>query len=246
MKIRGLDIRVVEGARLSDADIDAMYALRARFMDLKPDVRPDDDRALFAAWLRAPGATLALARDRDREVQVFIEMNSRVVEHKGRKHLLLYANLVFASEAYRNHPAYILGNLGNLAVHLRRHPTTRALLFTALYPPSFVAAVRTFPTNWVAGEPELPTEAAELVDTFVPTLFGASWWPERRLVRMRTLPQPYTPSSPVTAAILQRYERHNPDWRDGFAVLNVTPLTLGNVFGCINLAARRALGLGRR
>lgn len=98
--------------------------------------------------------------------------------------------------------------------------------------------MRTFPTNWVAGEPELPTEAAELVDTFVPTLFGASWWPERQLVRMRTIPQPYTPSSPITAAILQRYERHNPDWRDGFAVLNVTPLTLGNVVGCINLAAR--------
>lgn len=243
MKLRGLDIRVVEGARLSDADIDGMYGLRARFMALKPEVRPEDDRALFAAWLRAPGATVAIARDR--EIQVFIEMNSRVVEHGGRKHLLLYSNLVFASEAYRNHPAYVLGNLGNLAAHLRRHPTTRALLFTALYPPSFVAAVRTFPTNWVAGEPELPPEAAELVDTFVPTIFGASWWPERRLVRMRTIPQPYTPSSPITAAILQRYEARNPDWRDGFAVLNVTPLTLGNVIGCINLTMRRVLGRGR-
>lgn len=246
MKLRGLDIRIVEGARLRDADIDGMYGLRARFMALKPEVCPENDRALFAAWLRAPGATVAIARDRAGEIQVFIEMNSRVVEHGGRKHLLLYANLVFASEAYRNHPAYVLGNLGNLAVHLRRHPTTRALLFTALYPPSFVAAVRTFPTNWVAGEPELPAEAAELVDTFVPTIFGASWWPERRLVRMRTIPQPYAPSSPVTTAILQRYEARNPDWRDGFAVLNVTPLTLGNVIGCINLTMRRALGLGRR
>lgn len=246
MRVRGLDIRILDGARLSDADIDGMWALRARFMALKPDVRPEDDRALFAAWLRAPGATMAVARDRAGDIQAFIEMNSRVVEHDGRKHLLLYSNLVFASEAYRNHPAYVLGNLGNLAVHLRRHPTTRALLFTALYPPSFVAAVRTFPTNWVAGEPELPPEAAEMVDTFVPTIFGASWWPERRLVRMRTIPQPYRPSSPTTTAILQRYEQQNPDWRDGFAVLNVTPLTLGNVIGCINLATRRALGLGRR
>lgn len=242
MKLRGLDIRVREGSRLSDADIDGMYGLRARFMALRPEVRPEDDRALFAAWLRAPGATVAIARDRAGEIQVFIEMTSRVVEHSGREHLLLYSNLVFASAAYRNHPAYVLGNLGNLAVHLRRHPTTRALLFSALYPPSFVAAVRTFPNNWVAGEPELPAEAAELVDTFVPTIFGDSWWPERRLVRMRTIPQPYTPSSPITAAILKRYEAQNPDWRDGFAVLNVTPLTLGNVIGCINLALRRALG----
>lgn len=242
MWIRGLDIHLVEGARLSDADIDAMYSLRARFMALKPEVRPDDDRALFAAWLRAPGETVALARDRAGDIQVFIEMNSRVVEHRGREHLLLYGNFIFASEAYRNHPAYVLGNFANLAVHLRRHPIPRVLWLTALYPPSFVAGVRTFRTNWVVGEPGLPAEVVELVDTFVPTIFGASWWPERRLVRMRTIPRPYTPSSPVTEAILRRYEAQNPNWREGFAVLNVTPLTLGNLIGCVNLAMRRALG----
>lgn len=245
MRVRGLDIRVVEGQSISDADVAMMWELRGRFMALKPEVRPRDDQDLFAAWVRAPGATMAIARDGAGVIQVYIDMNGRVVEHRGRKHLLLYSNLVFASEAYRNHPAFVLGNLLNLASHLWRHKTTRVLLLAGLYPPSFVAAARTFPRTWVAGEPDVPPLAAELVDAHAPVFFGASWLPEQRLLRMRTIPEEFVPSSPITAAILRRYERRNPRWREGFALLNVTPLTISNVLGCVRLALRRALGLGR-
>ena len=199
MRLRGLELQVVQGCALHDDDIDAMWALRARFMALKPDVRAEDDRALFAAWMRMPGGTVALGRDRAGAIQVFIEMKSRLVEHRGRKWLVLFGNFVFASEAYRSHPAYVIGNLWNLALHTFRRPSRRILWVVPLYPPSFVAGARTFETTWIAGEAEVPEDIESVVDSMVPELYGDGWLPERKLLRMRTLPRPYVPSSPTTA-----------------------------------------------
>lgn len=242
MRLRGLDLRVVDGAGLSDEDIDGMWALRAQFMRLKPDVREEDDRALFATWLRTPGGTVAIGRDRAGAIQVFIEMKSRMVEHRGRRYEILFGNFVFASAAYRNHPAYVVGNFWNLAVHVIRHRSLRCLWMVPLYPPSFVVGARTFPMVWLAGEPDVPEEIASLVDTIVPELYGDGWSPERRILRNRTIPQPYKPSSPTTAQILARYEARNPEWRDGYSALCVVPITSSGLLAVVKLAVRRLLG----
>lgn len=245
MRLRGLDLRVVDGAGLGDEDIDAMWALRAQFMGLKPDVREEDDRALFAAWLRAPGGTVAIGSDRAGAIQVFIEMKSRVVEHRGHPYEILFGNFVFASAAYRNHPAYVVGNCWNLAIHVLRHRVRRILWVVPVYPPSFVVGARTFPTLWLAGEPNVPEDVASLVDVIVPELYGDGWSPERRVLRMRTIPRPYEPSSPTTVRLLARYEARNPDWRDGYSVLCVVPITLVGLLGVAKLVARRVVGFPR-
>lgn len=245
MKLRGLDLRVVGGSTLGDDDIDAMWALRAQFMALKPDVRPEDDRALFAAWMRMPGGTVAIGRDRAGAIQVFIDMKSQVVEHRRREWLVLFGNFVFASKAYRDHPAYVIGNFWNLALHVVRHPSRRIVWVVPLYPPSFVAGARTFVTTWIAGEAGVPEAFESLVDAHAPDLYGNGWSPERKLLRMRTLPQPYVPSSPTTARLLARYEARNPGWREGYAVMCVIPLDLANLLGAARLALRRAIGFRR-
>lgn len=239
--IRGLDLRIVEGAQLREAELDAMWQLRARFLALKPEVDPAHDRALFGAWLQAPGSLLALGYDAA-GIQTYIDTNARVVEHAGERHVVLVSNFVFSSERYRNHPAYVFGFLGNVAVQLRRHGLRNALLVSGLYPPSFVVVARTFPTTWIAGETDVPPQLAALTRRVAPDIFGASWLPEPELIRTRTLPQPYAPSSPLTAGLLRRYEARNPAWREGHTVLCLTPLTLRNVLGCMRLAAARAIG----
>lgn len=239
--VRGLDLRIVPGAELSEAELDAMWQLRARFLALKPEVDPARDRALFGAWLQAPGSLLALGSDAD-GIQSYIDTNARVVAHEGERHVVLYSNFVFSSERYRNHPAYVLGFLANVALLLRRHGLRNALLLSGLYPPSFMVVARTFPTGWIAGEPEVPRTLASLTRAVAPTIFGDAWLPERELVRTRTLPQPYTPSAPLTRGLLDRYEARNPIWREGHTVVCITPLTLRNVLGCMRLAAGRALG----
>jgi hypothetical protein len=241
LHVRGLALRIVPGSELDEAELDAMWQLRARFLALKPDVDPARDRALFGAWLRAPGSMLAIGCDAE-GVQTYIDTNARVVEHAGTRHVVLSSNFVFSSERYRNHPAYVIGFLANVAVQLQRHGLGNALLLSGLYPPSFVVVARTFPTTWIAGERDVPAPLAALTRRVAPDIFGEAWLPEPALIRTRTLPQPYVPSRPLTRALLRRYEARNPSWREGHTVLCITPLTLRNVLGCMRLAAARALG----
>lgn len=240
MRFRGLDISLQQGTTLDDAAIDEMLALRAQFMRLKPGVHPADDRALLAAWLRAPGCTVAVARDRAGALQCFMDMNSRRVEHGGHAHVVCYSNFGFASLAYRSHPAYAIGNLENLSVHGYRHGLTLRLLWTgAAYPASFIAIARTFPRVWACSDPEAPPRLVSVVDHAAPQIFGDGWLPHERLVRMRTLPPPHAPKSPEGQAALRRYEARNPRWHEGYGLMIVVPLTLSNLVGAVRLALRR-------
>jgi hypothetical protein len=240
MRLRGLELSLQGGPALSDAVIDEMLGLRAQFMRLKPEVDPAEDRALVARWLRAPGCTIAVARDRQGALQCFIDMRSRLVEHRGQAHLVCCSSFAFASLSYRNHPAYVLGNSWNLLAQSRRNGFIhRALWIGAAYPASFRAATRAFAQFWAGREPEIPPMVGALVDRVAPEIFGESWMPAQRLVRMRTLPPPATPESPEGRAVLERYEASNPRWREGFGLMTMTPLTLGNMVGVVHQLVRR-------
>ncbi len=234
VRIRGLNLRVHEGPALDEATIDACVALRGQSMGLKPHITPADDRAQLAAWLRASGATVAIARDDAGTVHSFIDMNARRFDHAGHNYLVCFGNYVFASPQYRSHPAYALGNLWSLLVHCRRHRTVSPIVYTgALYPPSFIVGARTFPRFWAASEPDAPPQLVSLLDRAAPEIFGSGWDPTTRLLTMRTLPSPHVPRSEAGRAAMARYEACNPRWREGFGVLMLAPLVPANVAGLL-------------
>lgn len=242
MWIRGLDLQIIDGPALCETTLDQLLRLRARFLALKPHVTAEADRAAVASWLRTPGTTIAVGRDRDGAVQTFIDMNSRVFEHGGQRHLVCYGNYVFAAQEYRGHPAYTLGNAWNLYTHCRRGRTVSRVVWTgASYPTSFVVGARTFARFWATREPDAPRQLVALLDVAAPSLFGASWLAEERLVVMRTLPGPHEPRSAAGRAALARYERCNPRWREGYGVLFGVPIDLANLVGVV----RRLLALSR-
>ena len=244
MNIRGLDLSLVDGPTLRDADIEEMWGLRARFMTPRPEIAVADHRESFASWMRAAGSTVALARDRAGAIQVYIDMNSRRWEHKGESYLVCHGNYIYAATEYRNHPAYTLGNFRNLFAQLLRRrtwPTKRVLWVGPAFPSSFVVGARTFREFWAAGEPDVPHDIAEVIDGVAPHLLGEWWVPDTRLVRVLSLPPEYVPHSREGGAILARYEARNPRWREGYCTLIVAPLTLGNILGPLRLAAGRTL-----
>lgn len=239
MYINGLEITLHEGHSLDDTVIDDMLALRAQFMQLKPDVDPDVDRTLFAQWMRAPGNTVTIARDRAGTLQSFIEMNARYITHAGKAHLVCYSNFVFASPAYRNHPAYTLGNFWNLANKIHRNRDRPSAWVVAVYPTSFNSGARTFPMFWALGEPDVPKTLSALARQLALEVFGDSWFPDELLVRQRTLPPPMSAGSEESRALLARYEARNPNWRDGWGIVCVAPFTASNMLGAATLVLRR-------
>jgi hypothetical protein len=239
MYINGLAVTLHDGHTLDDDVIDEMLALRAQFMRLQPDIDPDVDRTLFADWMRAPGNTVAIARDRADTLHTFIEMNTRRITQAGKAHLMCYGNFVFASPAYRNHPAYTLGNFWNLATQTRRNRERPTAWVVAVYPTAFNSGARTFPDFWALGEPEVPKTLSELARKLAHDVFGDNWFPDELLVRQRTLPPPFSVGSDESKALLARYEARNPNWRDGWALACVLPITASNMLGAATLAVRR-------
>ncbi len=250
MNLRGLDLSLVDGIDIVDDDIKDMLALRLEFMALKPEVSPAAALEGFTSWLRAPGSTVGLARDRSGKIQVYIDMNARRFVHRGQSTLLCFGYYIYAALAYRNHPAYTIGNLGNLIVQIRRNrvwPVPHRILWIGpALPTSFVVGARTFPKFWAAGEPDVPPDIAELLDRAVPEIFGQIWLAEERLFDTAVLPPPYTPRSAESAAILARYEARNPNWRAGYAVLSVTPFTAANLAAPVRMAVSQTLFGTRR
>ena len=70
-------------------------------------------------------------------------------------------------------------------------------------------------------------------------VFGDSWHPNEQLVRMRTLPPPMPMGSTESRASLARYEARNPNWREGWGIVFIMPITASNLFGAAALGLRR-------
>jgi len=247
MRVRNLDITRVDGPDLSDADFDAFMALRGQFMQLRADVDPAEDRRRVEAWLRAPGCSVALGHDRAGKLQTLIEKNGRRVEFGGRSHVVWTSNHIFAAREYRKHPANTLGNFMNLGALVRRLGVRDGVsLIAALYPPSYITAIRAIPRLWIVGTGDAPPELDALAQHAAGEAFGESWLPGPRLIRMRTVPEDLVPRSAEGRALLARYETHNPSWREGYGVLVVTPLSVVNLAGIASqLALRTVTGKGR-
>jgi hypothetical protein len=244
MKVRGLEMTLEDGPKLSEQTLDEMLALRAQFMSIKPEIRPEEDRELFVSWMRSPGCTVAISRDAAGVIQVYLDMNSLRHEHQGRSYLICYGNFVFASAEYRSHPAYTIGNFWNLFAQLHRNKmrwSDHVIYTGTLYPTTFLMGARVFPSFWAAGEPGVPPEIAAVIDQVSPQIFGKSWMPDERLIRMRTIPQDYVPRSPEMAALLARYEARNPRWREGYGVVMINPLNVSNLLAAASVAMRRAM-----
>lgn len=242
MKLKGLHISLNAGEQLGERDIDEMWALRTQYVKPKDELGPRADRDRFGGWIRSPGSTVAVARDRGGAIQVFIDMNALPFEHRGRKYLVCYGHYLYAAREYRNHPAYTFGNFGNLLAQLRRHrtwPSRHVLWIGPSLPTSFIVGVRTLPEFWAAGEAGIPDDVGEVIDHVAPLVYGDEWRAEDRLINCPIAWAPYVARSPEASAILTRYESRNPRWREGYAAMFVAPLTPRNVLGPLRL------GLGR-
>jgi hypothetical protein len=241
MRVQGLDLRILDVREVDGALLDRCFRLRAELMGRKPTVRVEDDRAAFDAWMRRDGCMLAVARDGRGDVQTFIEMNAEVIEDGSAPHLVLYSNFVFVAEAYRRHPALVLGTTALLASHLRRRGIRRPTHWLiGVYPTAFLLAARIFGRIWIVGEPGVPAALDGLAERMARRLYGDAWRADRRLVEVRTLPRDFQPRGAEAESHYARYVARNPDWRAGYNVLALVPIDARSLGSLLSSAARRA------
>ena len=93
MKLQGLQLRIRRPGALADADVDVLWRLRGRLIDLRPEIDPADDRAAFFACIRA-AHRVAVLTDAEGEVVGFQDISV----HKWPKLLILQGEYFLREE----------------------------------------------------------------------------------------------------------------------------------------------------
>lgn len=233
-----LRLHTFSGVGTSEAVIDACWQLRGRLIGLRADVLPGFDRAAFGDDLRRAWR-LSVLRDPDGNVCGFNDLQT----HCWPGELVLQGEYGFIAPAWRGHPALQLMLLRPVSEALLRHGGGRRAIYVGdVYPTGFRPFVRTLPQAALAGDAQLAPQLVDFAARHAETLYGARWEPEQTRVRLRTRPNAFEVHCAEDAALLARYERVNPQWREGYAALMMIPLTwsdMPRVFGRAFQRARR-------
>ncbi|MCA9527181.1 MAG: hypothetical protein KC549_12890 [Myxococcales bacterium] len=245
MKLQGLQLRIRKPGALADADVDTLWRLRGRLIDLRPEIDPADDRAAFFACIRA-AHRVAVLTDAEGEVVGFQDISV----HKWPKLLILQGEYGFLEPRWRGHPMLPIMTLLLIVPPWVRHQRGRDAWYVGdAYPSGFLPFARSFPVVYLAGEADVPAAAADFVAWLPQRLYGDTWEPEASRVRLRTRPRPPVVRSARDAAVVERYERVNPGWAGGYAAFLLLPLDARFLQGLPTIGRRLRRGLtprGRR
>ncbi|MEZ4473836.1 MAG: hypothetical protein R3F60_24210 [bacterium] len=219
MRMQGLRLVLGSPEALADEDIDVLWRLRARLIDLKPEVDPADDRAAFGVVIRR-AHRVARMLDAAGDVVAFQDL----AVHIWPRLLVLQSEYGFCEPRWRGHPLLPLMGFGMVVPAWARHGRGRRAWFVGdAYPTGFRPFVHGFPQVHLAGEPV--SEELEALLAWLPDhLYGGAWDPVRQRVCLRTLPPRPPMRDGRDVEMLARYERVNPAWAEGYAAFLVLPL----------------------
>jgi hypothetical protein len=226
---------------LDETTIRALWALRLRNIDLRPEVELELDYRKFRAYFGDHTRVLVL-RDAAGEMQGFYAFYHREVRAGGAPRLLIHAEYGFINATHR-------GDLGARMAAARavfrivgRHPLLDKLGLFVAYPPSFVAIAHYADRIFAPRDAELGGWRREMLEGFLRDTAGADYDAEAGVVRMRTQPTArlHRPRSERGRQALAWYEERNPRWREGYAL---PVLVEGNARSAAR-GALHALGIG--
>lgn len=222
----------------SEADIDAFYEFRARFVDLKPTTDPARDRAAFGDFVRRADDAWVWVRDGRVCGTVFHRHERHVL--RGRVHSFTFSE--YGYTAVRGHPNLILGGAAAYVSRYLRDPRRPAYFGGFAYAKGFIPFAMAIPDVWLLGEEGMPEEERVLAAHLAAEWGGSRWDPERHVYSFATLPRetPNTPRERHRRA-LAHYERLNPRWSEGMGLFMLARIDHRSLTSVAFAALRRAL-----
>lgn len=208
-----------EGHELSESEITALLAVRARNIGLKADVPPEADEAKFRDVVRrSVVATLHAEADRVVGLATF-EVQKR--QWQGRTFSLAFGGYGFVDVAYRGDASYARKTTLWILRQVMRSPLTPFYFFGESYLPSYVRVRKNVERVYTPFDTG-PEWEISLLEHLCKELDGYD--PATGLVTMPTLPLAAEEASakaspnPQTQRLVEAYEERNPNWRDGYCV----------------------------
>ncbi len=212
-------VSITDGAALDEPALRELWSFRLSIMRLKPHVSPEKDFAKFAALCREA-----------RRVMRLRDGNGRL----GGSLVALVHDGSFQSEQFR----LVVPEYGFLVPEVRGRAVASWAWARCVVPLLYPRGVRIFvggigyPTGtlaldsfmgplWLYGEPQVPAQAAHVLEWIVSHLAGSNWDRVSQQLDMNTLPSHPTEAWLARSqrrGLYQRYLERCPRWIEGRTV----------------------------
>ena len=214
---RPLSIRFYEGDTIPESVLRDIWSVRLEMLTLTRT--RDQDWAMFSTWVRGPDKCLFVFVDEADRAQGFFTIAFLPVDVAERRLLLMYSKFFYFRRAYRGHPRTMLAPWRLLPLSLRRYGLRSLHFVTTAFPQSYVSLYRSSGRVWSLREPEAPAWKRQALLSFARTFCAEHFDEDKGLVGGSNVADSASmPRSAEASALHDKYERLNPDWRQGFSL----------------------------
>ncbi len=201
-----------------------LWGLRLDYFPLANGRTAEEDWFEFSSYFQRHDRDVVLFR-RGSEVVGFFVNSHDLVEAQGREAVLVSIEYAYMRPAYRGRPEWILAGFRLYLSLLVRHPRTAIYYVSFVFANSFAFLTASFGRVFTLQESPPPFER-QLLEWYGQHAGGARWDGVRGVARYRNLPPEVTDREQKPAhiqALLGRFERIDPTWRDGDAIVLLAP-----------------------
>jgi hypothetical protein len=232
-----LEVAHLRCETLSEETFVALWKLRCSLIELKPDVKLDEDYASFRGFFSEPGARCSVLRDRDKTIHGFLGWYDRSTSVDGATVGVIDSDYFFMNPRYRGRPEMTHVALGPCARVALKHRARRVVIVGHGYPASVLSGSQFSSRVCFMQDGDVRPWERDAMRRFIDRFCPSSYDPRSGLVKMRTVPPrpARPPRSRGTRALLARFEQHNPRWTEGWGLPYLIHMTPGSI-------ARGALG----
>jgi hypothetical protein len=212
--------------------LEELFELRRTLIDLRADVRIEDDFASFRLFLKGDGARVTLMRQTDGTIAGFLGWYAREASIPKGRIVAIDCDYFFMKSSFRGHFMMSALAFDCYARGARQFRNTRVAIVGHGYPASVLSGGRYSDRVRFLQDPDATSWEREMMYSFADRFCPQSFDRDKGIVRMRTVPKESrkVPRSAKAREILARYEAYNANWPDGFGLLyliHYTPVSIG-------------------
>jgi hypothetical protein len=222
-----LKILVKKGSEITDREIEEMYAVRAHFMWLKPDVPREKDFNFFSTTVKAAHQVFLFVTETGNikglyVVTQFIERSTLT----NKKRLVVEPEFGFILDEYQG--KYMSKTVQRNAIRaFFRYPLIPKYLLGPAYPASYLTLKKYGGCVYTWQDPHLPAHIKDVICTYAKR---NDMWNDGEFTGIKSL---YTLPKQISNSHLERlkkkqgylaYEQLNPKWQEGYGLITLTQL----------------------
>ena len=209
-----LSFKYIEANQISNQLLLEIWHLRIGLLELKKSEA--EDWAYFNKWVKREDAAVLSFHDENDKVQGFFSVAYLPVEYENRKGLLMYSKYFYFNKAYRGHPKTMMAPWVLLPKAFRKYGLRRLYFVTTSFPQSFISLSRASGNVKTLKDDDISSWQKKALREFTLTFFEDDWNEEKGVIENQNIVDPPTlKMSKEAKALNDRYEKQNPEWRQG-------------------------------